>query len=461
MRTHEGAKAEELSVEDQLRRSVLSCLLWEDTFYESGQQIEARIKTLASKCSSEVLAYLAMEARGKYKLRSVPLILANELASRGGIIVSKTLENIIERPDEIVKFMSMYWENGKTPISKQVKKGLSTAFNKFNEYQFAKWNRDGSIKLRDVMFLVHPKPKTQEQGVIFKKLAENTLTTADTWESGLSTAKTVDEKKQVWERLLSQEKLGGLALLKNMRGMVEADVNRELIIKALRTINVDRILPYRFVTAAKFAPIYEEYLEGAMYRCLLGRDKIEGKTVLLVDVSGSMEDHLTTVRPFRGNRGRGNRDTMTTRLDIAKGLAILLKFLCKDISIYTFSEDVVHIPNASGFRLGRKIDKSQYHNGTYLGEAVTRVHNLEKEYDRMIVITDEQSHDDIDEDIIGKGYIMNVASYENGINHDEKWTRISGFSEAVIDWMIEYEKPLVGWSKELEDAFSFDWSVIK
>jgi hypothetical protein len=456
MKTYEGARAEVLSVEDQLRRSVLSCLLWEDTFYESGQKIEDRIKTLASQCDSEILAYLAMEARGKYKLRSVPLILANELASRGGSIVSKTLENIIQRPDEIVRFMSMYWEKGKSPIAKQVKKGLSSAFNKFNEYQFAKWNRDGKIKLRDIMFMVHPKPNTVEQGKIFKKLAENDLSVADTWEVGLSSAKTTEEKKQVWERLLLQKKLGGLALLKNMRGMIEANVNRSLIIDGLKNIKVDRILPYRFITADKFVPEYEEYLEGAMYRCLQGRNKIEGKTVLLVDVSGSMGDYLSVAK-----MGKGIRDMMTTRLDAAKGLAILLKFLCEDVSIYTFSDDVVHIPDASGFRLGKKIDKSQSHNGTYLGKAITKVNKLEKEYDRIIIITDEQSHDNIIENIASKGYIMNVAPYHHGIEHDKKWTRISGFSEAVIDWMIEHEKPLVGWSKELDDAFSFDWSVIK
>lgn len=457
MKTHEGAKAEVLSVEDQLRRSVLSCLLWEDTFYESGKQIEERIKTLASQCNSEVLSYLAMEARGKYKLRSVPLILVNELVSRGGNIVSKTIENIIQRPDEIVRFMNIYWKNGKSPIAKQVKIGLSSAFNKFNEYQFAKWNRDGSIKLRDVMFMVHPKPKTQEQGDIFKKIAENSLTVPDTWEVGLSSSKTMEEKRQVWERLLSQKKLGGLALLKNLRGMIEAGVDRALIVDAIKNINVERILPYRFVTAAKYASTMEEYLEGAMYRCLNDREKIEGKTILLVDVSGSMDDYLTMQRRLF----KGGSDTMTTRLDAAKGLAILLKFLCKDISIYTFSDDIVHITDASGFRLGKKIDNSQQHSGTYLGTAVEKVHKLEKIYDRMIVITDEQSHDNIKEYIHGKGYIMNVASYQNGIDHDEKWTRISGFSEAVIDWMIEHEKPLVGWSKDLEDAFSFNWSVIK
>jgi len=36
-RTHEGAPAfAHLSDEQRLRRSILSCLLWEDEFYEDG-----------------------------------------------------------------------------------------------------------------------------------------------------------------------------------------------------------------------------------------------------------------------------------------------------------------------------------------------------------------------------------------------------------------------------------------
>jgi len=452
--THEGANAEVLSVEDQLRRSVLSCLLWEDTFYESGQKIEDRIVTLASQCNPEVLAYLAMEARGKYKLRSVPLLLANELVKKGGNLVSKTIENIIQRPDEITRFIEMYWKKGKKPIAKQVKKGLAKAFNKFNEYQFAKWNRDGSVKLRDVMFLVHPKPTSEIQGEIFKKLANKELSTPDTWEVGLSAAKTDWEKRSIWGRLIDQKKLGGLALLKNLRNMVSVGVEREKIIDAIRNVHIERILPYRFVTAAKHAPDFAEYLEGAMYRCLEGRERIEGKTVLLVDVSGSMDDYI-------GKHSYGKSTDITTRLDVAKGLAILLKFLCKDVVIYTFSNNVVNVSNASGFRLGEKIDRSQEHNCTYLGEAIKKIHGIEKEYDRVIVITDEQSHDNIETSIDSKGYIMNVASYQNGIDHDKNWTRISGFSEAVIDFIIEYEKPPISWTKDLDDLFTFDWSVSK
>lgn len=458
--TYEGAKAQEMSVQDQLRRSVLSCLLWDNTFYESGESIENRISKLSGECDPKVVAALAIEARGKYKLRSVPLLLARELAKKGGSLVSTTLEKIIQRPDEITKFMQMYWKDGRTPISKQVKKGLAKAFGKFNEYQFAKWNNNDKIDLRDIMFMVHPKPENTEQASLFQKLADRTMEIPVTWEVGLSKTSTPEQKKSVWEGLLRMNKLGALALLKNLRGMTSVGVDRELIKNALRNIKTDRVLPYRFVTAAKHNKTFQEYLEGAMYRCLKDREKIEGKTILLVDVSGSMDDVIGNAKYTRN--WTNVRETIeTTRLDTAIGLAILLKYLCKDVSIYTFSNDVVKVDTEfGGFKLGEKIDKSQSHCGTELGKAIRGIVRKEKDFDRIIVITDEQSHDDITDKIPSRGYIMNVAPYQNGIDHDEKWVRINGFSEAVIDWMIEYEKPIIGWDKNLDEMFTITWSEV-
>ena len=40
--THEGARAHHISVLAQLRRSVLSCLLWESEFYEDGEEIGSK-----------------------------------------------------------------------------------------------------------------------------------------------------------------------------------------------------------------------------------------------------------------------------------------------------------------------------------------------------------------------------------------------------------------------------------
>ena len=48
--THEGAPAHTDNPIRELRRAVLSCLLWEDTFYESGEDIATRIQSLVKKC---------------------------------------------------------------------------------------------------------------------------------------------------------------------------------------------------------------------------------------------------------------------------------------------------------------------------------------------------------------------------------------------------------------------------
>src|SRR5512144_2676227 len=148
-RTHEGAPARNISPELQLRRSVLACLLWESQFYEDGVEIAGRIRELVAKVEPAKVAALAVEAREKMKLRHAPLLLVREMARLAShrALVGETLERIIQRADELSEFVAIYWSEGRTPLSKQVKKGLASAFVKFDEYGLAKYNRDGPIKL--------------------------------------------------------------------------------------------------------------------------------------------------------------------------------------------------------------------------------------------------------------------------------------------------------------------------
>src|SRR5919206_1080510 len=177
-RTHEGVRARTLSPELQLRRSVLACLLWEDQFYEDGVEIAGRIAELVPKVASEEVAALAVEAREKMKLRHAPLLLVREMARhathRG--FVAETLERVIQRADELSEFVAIYWKDGRVPLSAQVKKGLAAAFPKFDEYALAKYDRGGPIKLRDVLFLTHAKPRDDVQAEVWKRLIAGELT---------------------------------------------------------------------------------------------------------------------------------------------------------------------------------------------------------------------------------------------------------------------------------------------
>lgn len=116
----------------------MACMLWEDTFYEDGNDIVTRIAEAVTKVKPEVAAAIALEARSKMYLRHVPLMICRVMAAQG-TLQKEHLAAVIQRPDELTEFLSMYWMDGKVPVANSVKKGLALAFQKFDEYQLAKW----------------------------------------------------------------------------------------------------------------------------------------------------------------------------------------------------------------------------------------------------------------------------------------------------------------------------------
>ena len=429
-RTHEGGPAKIVTPEQMLRRSVLSCMLWEDEFYEDGVQIAGRIHELVPQVAAEKVAALAVEARERMKLRHAPLLLVREMARHASHrgLVAETLARVIQRADELSEFVAIYWAGGRQPLSAQVKKGLAAAFGKFDEYALAKYDRAGAVRLRDVLFLCHARPVDEAQAALWKRLIENQLATPDTWEVALSATGRGEsaEKRAVWERLLVERKLGALALLRNLRNLHQAGVSEELVLAALEALKTDRVLPFRFLAAARNAPQWEQPLEAAMFRALEARTaKLPGHTVLLVDVSGSMEAPLSSRSEMR-------------RTDAAYGLAILLREIAEKATIYTFSDYTKLVAPRRGMALRDVLNASQPHSGTFLGKALGDVEAESRSgYDRLIVITDEQSHDNVPASR-GKGYVINVASNANGVGYGP-WTHIDGWSEAVVDYIAELE----------------------
>lgn len=419
-KTHEGALAKTISAEAQLRRSVLACLLWESQFYEDGVEIAGRIAELVPKVAPGKVALLAVEARTNMKLRHAPLLLVREMArlKTHRALVAETLGQVIQRADELSEFVAIYWTNGRQPFSAQVKKGLASAFQKFDAYALAKYNRDNPVKLRDVLFLSHARPRDQEQAALWKQLVEGELASPDTWEVALSGGA---DKREAFERMLRENKLGALAVLRNLRNMAQSGVDEKLVKTALRELKAGRVLPFRYIAAARYAPQWESELESAMFRSVESAPKLAGKTVLVVDVSGSMTAPLSA------------RSEMQ-RTDAAYGLAVLLREIAEKLSVYSFSDRCKQVPSRRGFALRDAIDASQPHGSTYLGRALEEIR---EDYDRLIVITDEQSHDRVP-DPKGKGYMINVASYKNGVGYGA-WTHIDGWSESVIGYIRELE----------------------
>lgn len=418
--TFEGAPAiQPRNPIDQLRRAVSACLLWENQFYEDGVAIADRIAALVAQCEPAEVAALAVEARTSMKLRHAPLWLLVALAHAGKGASAESYAAVINRADEIGELLSQFWKDGRRPLPAAMKRGLALAFAKFDAYQLGKYNRKDAVKLRDVLRLVHPKPASDEQAAMWKAVIDGTLASPDTWEVALSGGA---DKGETFTRLLSEGKLGYLALLRNLRGMAEAKVDSGLIRDAiLARKGAHNVLPFRYVAAARAAPQYEPALDEALCGAIEALPVLPGKTAVLVDVSGSMDERLSAKSDLK-------------RMDAAAALASIIH---GDVRVFTFSHQVVEVPPRRGMAGVDAVIRSQPHGGTYLGAALEAV-NREVPYDRLIVITDEQSHDAVGGPK-GKGYMINVASYQNGVGYGD-WTRINGFSENVLRFIAEHER---------------------
>ena len=423
-RTHEGAPAfATLSAEQRLRRSVMSCLLWEDEFYEDGQSIADRIIANAMRVTPQVLAALAVEAREIFHLRHVPLLLLEVLSrtGKGDRLVADTVARVVQRADEPGELVALHHRLGtKRMLPAQMRKGLARAIAEFDAYEFAKYDRDSAVKLRDVLRLVRPTPKDDAQSALWKRVKERTLAMPDTWEVALSGGA---DKRATFERLLRERKLGYLALLRNLRNMVQAGVDVDLVRQAIlaRKGGAQRVLPFRYVAAARAAPQFEPALDQALCAAIAEMPALPGKTIVLVDVSGSMTSRMS-------------RKSDLTRMDAAAALGAIVP---GDLRLFTFSSGLVEVPPRRGMAGVDAIVRSQHHGSTNLGSAVGKINALA--HDRLIVVTDEQSHDRVPEPEAKYAYMINVASKRNGAGYG-RWTHIDGFSEAVLRFIHEVER---------------------
>lgn len=435
-----GAYAAKQDAEALLRRSVLACLLWEDNFYEDGVSNTENIKRLIPQVEPQKVFDIAVEARLKQKLRHVPLFIAREMArlnTHKGL-VGKLLPIIIRRADELAEFMAIYWKDGKQPIANQVKKGLAKAFRNFDEYQFSKWNRDYEVRLRDVMFLSHPNPGQNQE--LFKKIAENKLEPPDTWESAFAGGK---NKKETWERLIKERKLGALAFIRNLRNMEKVGVAPSEIRKGFATINPRWLLPLNYLAAARYAPNWEREIEKLMLRGFEHAPKLPGYTIFVVDVSGSMQADISSKSKF-------------TRLDAAVAMALIASETCEHISIYATAGDDykrVHATEKIRPRRGFALCDELKNAARRLGgggiftrqclEYIRKYDGIEKP-DRIIIFSDSQDCDyperRIPKPFGKKNYIVDVSAHSRGINYSGVWTaEISGWSEHFLDYIFAYE----------------------
>lgn len=366
---HEGARAFVCTPEMELYTAVATTVL-NGQFYEDDVKRLQRIRDLIEKTDAAFVAKLAVYAREQMNLRSVPLVLAVELARhhKGDDLVSRLTERVIQRADEITELLALYSQaNQRTDLkrlnklSKQLQKGLGAAFNKFDEYQFAKYNRAAQVTLKDALFLVHPKAKDEAQQALFDKIVQDELATPYTWETELSALgqlryaseaimqSAISEK---WEELIFSNKLGYMATLRNLRNILEAGVNAAAINKVceylsdVRAVARSRQLPFRFLSAYRELKVLKngyvskvlDALEKAVVQSaanIAGYDEATS-VVIAADVSGSMQRTISA-------------KSKVQNYDIGLMLAMLLQHRCANVITGMFGEKwkVINMPHTN------------------------------------------------------------------------------------------------------------------
>ena len=256
-----GGKAYSQTPELELVSLLLTSFA-NDQFYKSANDTFERLKKLVILCDKQFVAQAAVYARKQFGMRSITHVVASELAMFiSGEKWAKDFYNaIIYRPDDMMEIISYHTtKNGKLPNS--LKKGFAKAFDKFDRYQLAKYRGQGKgFKLIDVVNLVHPVPIEKNADAI-NALVKGELKSFDTWESELSKAGQVSTneeekaefKKDVWVKLIRENKLGYFALLRNLRNIIiQAPGVIDDAIKTLTNeaiIKKSLVLPFRFITA--------------------------------------------------------------------------------------------------------------------------------------------------------------------------------------------------------------------
>lgn len=366
---HEKATAFPLTPEYELYAAVVTTSL-STSFYEKDTTRLDRIKALIQKCNPEFVAKLAVYARNEMNMRSVPLVLVVELAKiySGDALISKMIAKVIQRADEITELLAYYQmanhRNGTKKLnrlSKQVQKGLAISFNKFDEYQLAKYNRDGAVKLKDALFLVHPKAKDEAQQNLFNKIAVDKLQIPYTWETELSQLgqlkyynETEKQKAftQKWEELIDSNKLGYMALMRNLRNIMEANVSgyhMEKVCNYLaneKAVMLSKQLPFRFLAAyrelkdmkSKYTSMILDVLETAV---MISAKNIKGfglntSVVVACDVSGSMQQPISS-------------RSKILLYDVGLMLGMLMQSRCKNVVSGMFGDKwkIINMPKRS------------------------------------------------------------------------------------------------------------------
>lgn len=493
---------------------TVSTLFGKGTFYKSGDQLVRELRkqvvTAVDMGAYDFVANLAIHARGEMNIRTIPVVLVVEFAKAlsdkrekaTASIKSKLDEelkmgreqrvralrkqladatetysyahmrelvrDVIQRADQITDLYAYALEvfGGKGKIPMAIKRGVADAFNKFGEYNFAKYNRDGSVKFRDVLRIVHPEAKDARQGMIFEKIMKDALEAPYTWEVELSKngqlAKAEQKtKKQLWTELVMSGKMGYMALLRNLRNILEAGVDSAVVREYVCDVIADpkrvaesRQLPFDFVEAYNIVKDMDSKVATAVSKAIdlsvSNMPKLGEKVWFIVDYSGSMGSDADDPQRggYYGYSGAGTA-AITTATLLASALLKANGDRADELAVTLFGSGAKTLKgiDTNNSVLALKKDLLKHRVGDIAGStefhaALRQKSSLGFEPDTIVVLTDGEVNKfpySALRNLTGKDTMkltVNLsAASTTPMTKEDGWFTTAGWSPAMFKWI--------------------------
>lgn len=468
--SHEGNVQSVKAEQQQLMELVVGTLYLQDRFYESGKDALVRLKALVRKLvannKSDFIANLILATRKEFNMRTMPMVLTIEWAAalretkKEYPHVRNVVANVISRADELTDLYSyaLTTFGDKKAVPLAIKKGVGDAFNKFDAYQFGKYNRDGGVTLKQLLRIVHPTAKNEVQGVIFEKIMKETLESPYTWEVELTKNGQLPESERkskgaLWDELFSSGKMGYMAVIRNVRNMVNAW--SEDLPKARANTLVDGLCKYlsdadnvrkskmlymQFFTAEEnvralpYGNKVADAIVTAMEHSVENIPLFADAPWVIVDVSGSMSD---AYKALGGSR---------TAVEVASqfGAAVYKRFAkhSNNAALTVFGTNGKHITARGGDSIptiANQIRNTHVGHGTDLGAALKLQSSLGFDPDAVIIFSDMQveSLGGASTKFPGKTKVaFNMNAYATTpCSARDGWVQLCGFSDGVFRYL--------------------------
>ena len=300
-KSYEGAVLYGKNLEEDWINNLFSNMCAEG-FYESAEdRLQSYVeltKQILDKYGPVFVAKAACFVRDKLGMRSISEYTAAILNDYKFDTKREFFKNYFRRPDGVAEVFAAIDGLG-SKRSHALVRGAGDYLSSLGEYQISKYKMaDKEYNLFDLINITHA------HSAAIDAYKNDTLGAADTWENRISNAGSKEKRDENWREMVEGRKLGYLALIRNLNNIIEAAPSIKWISEYVcpqltneTAIKKSLVFPYQIYTAYKF--LYQSpmcvmaALDEAFRTSVSNMPELEGTTAIILDVSGSMESHIS------------------------------------------------------------------------------------------------------------------------------------------------------------------------